>query len=453
MDSHSVWWIIVALGLGAIVGALWTRVRTQSQLITAQAQCDTLKERLDTLLADRKAVVNEFKVLADESLVAQQARADQQAAERLEHTQTLLDPVRDGLNALNQQITKMAAERAAMTAQLREQVGMVLTTSTELRNETNALSTALRKPQVRGAWGEMQLRRVVEIAGMVEHCSFVEQASSVTAADTRVRPDMTVLLGDGKCIHVDSKVPLAAFLDAQHTDDPGLQAQHMARFAENVKAHIDALSAKKYWTTNTSSPEFVVLFIPSETLGAEALAHFPELHEYAAQRNIVVATPTTLIGLLRAVAYGWRQSALAESAAEVFALGRELYERLTTLGANLGKLGRSLHASVNAYNATIGTVEHRVMVTARRFRDLKVTEAELAPMSGVDQLPRGLSAPELIDAEQQESIIGVSKSPTHSVTVSSPNSGDKLPALSSEEPLNRPVHRRTSHSGRSGPTR
>lgn len=395
MDGYSVWWILAALVIGVLLGALVVRGRLQVALATALAERDAATERLNTLLADRQSLADQFRVLADESLVAQQQRADQHAADRLERTQMVLDPVRDGLNALNERLIQVEAERATMTAQLREQVGLVMTAGAELRRETNALSTALRAPQVRGAWGEMQLRRVVEIAGMVDHCSFLEQASTTTSGDARVRPDMTVLLGDGKVVHVDAKVPLAAYLDARATDDPETQARHMSRFADNVKAHVDALSAKKYWTTDTGSPEFVVLFIPSEALGAEALSHFPELHEYAARRNTVIATPTTLIAMLRAVAYGWRQSALAESAAEVFALGRELHDRLSTLGTNLSRLGRSLQTSVSAYNATIGSVETRVMVTARRFRDLKVTDAQLAPLSGVEEQPRALSAPEL----------------------------------------------------------
>ena len=402
MDGYSVWWILAALVIGALLGALLVRGRLQVALATARAERDAATERLDTVLADRQSLANQFRVLADESLVAQQQRADQQADDRLERTQMVLDPVRDSLNALNERLVQVERERATMTAQLREQVGFVMQTGEDLRRETNVLSTALRKPQVRGAWGEMQLRRVVEIAGMVEHCSFVEQASSTTSGDARVRPDMTIMLGDGKIVHVDSKVPLAAYLDAQATEDPEIQARHLARFADNVKAHVDALSGKKYWTTDIGSPEFVVLFIPSEALGAEALAQAPDLHEYAAQRNIVIATPTTLIAMLRAVAYGWRQSALAESAAEVFTLGRELHERLSTLGANLDKLGRSLQSSVAAYNATIGSVEGRVMVTARRFRDLKVTDTDLAPLKGVDSLPRALSAPELLEHTDPE---------------------------------------------------
>ncbi|MGI5952669.1 MAG: DNA recombination protein RmuC, partial [Brooklawnia sp.] len=305
--------------------------------------------------------------------------------------------------ALNTRLGDVARDRAAMSAQLGEQVRTVQTTGETLRREANALSTALRRPQVRGAWGELQLKRVVEIAGMVEYCDFYQQASGTTSADKRIRPDMKVMLGEGKFVFVDAKVPLAAFLDAHETDDPAERADRLRQFAENVRGHIDALSGKEYWKADTGSPEFVVLFIPSEALAAEALSQRPDLHEYAAARNIILATPTTLIGLLRSVAYGWKQAALADSAAEVLALGRELYDRLVTMGAGFHKLGRALQSSVNHYNATVGSLEARVLVTARRFRDLKVTEAELSPPAGVEKSPRMLTAAELLaDAQDAE---------------------------------------------------
>ena len=240
------------------------------------------------------------------------------------------------------------------------------------------------------------MRRVVEIAGMLDHCDFFEQASGHTAADTRIRPDMQVMLGDGKFVYVDAKVPLSAFLDAQETADEAERESRLRQFADNVKSHVDALSAKKYWKADTHSPEFVVLFIPSEALASEAISQRPDLHEYASGRNIIIATPTTLIGMLRAVAYGWKQAALADSAAEVFGLGRELYDRLVTMGSHYQKLGRSLQQAVSHYNSTLGSLEGRVLVTARKFRDLQVSDAELSVGQGVEQAPRLLSAPELL---------------------------------------------------------
>ncbi|MCB0884057.1 MAG: DNA recombination protein RmuC, partial [Propionibacteriaceae bacterium] len=293
-----------------------------SAVAVAQTQRDAAIQRLEELTADREVLVNQFKVLADQTLQEQARRADAAAEQRLKHTEALMTPVKDSLAALNSQLTHVENQRHAQAAELGEQVRQVMATGESLRRETNALSTALRKPQVRGAWGELQLHRVVEIAGMLDHCDFYEQASGVTSADTRIRPDMKVMLGGGKFVYVDSKVPLSAFLDAQEATSDGDRQARLKQFGENVKSHVDQLSAKQYWKSDTGTPEFVVLFIPSEALGAEALAQRPDLHEYAAGRNIIVATPTTLIGLLRAVAYGWKQAALADSAAEVFALGR-----------------------------------------------------------------------------------------------------------------------------------
>jgi DNA recombination protein RmuC len=227
----------------------------------------------------------------------------------------------------------------------------------------------LRKPQIRGSWGETQLKRVAELAGMIERCDFDLQYT--TKADDRVmRPDMRVNLSGGKHIFVDAKVPLNAFLEAAEADDSNVKSEALMRYARNVRTHIDQLSSKQYWKAG-ETPEFVVLFLPNEMFFATALDQIPDLYDYAAARDVVLATPTTLIGMLRAVAYGWRQAALAESAAEVFRLGRELHEKLGLMGNRFDKLGRALRSSVNAYNETIATVEGTVLVRARKFRDLK----------------------------------------------------------------------------------
>ncbi len=249
---------------------------------------------------------------------------------------------------------------------------------------------------MRGQWGELQLRRVAEVAGMLEHCDFETQATTTSADGRTIRPDMKVTLAEGRFLYVDSKVPLASFLDALQSTDDHERGAGLQRFAANVRTHVDQLSTKEYFKAGTSSPEFVVLFIPSEALAAEALAQQPDLHEYAARRNVVIATPTTLIAMLRAVAYGWRQAALSEAAAEVFALGRELADRLAGMGTHFDKLGRSLTAAVRAYNVTLGSLETRVLVTGRRLRDLRVTEADLAAPAPVEEVPRPVTAPELL---------------------------------------------------------
>lgn len=378
-----------------------------SRLASMEAQRDAALQRAADLAADRVTLLDRFKVLSAETLAQQSRTVEASAEQRLQATEQVLAPVKESLQAMNERLAEVERSRASFTAELREQVRSVTVTGENLRRETNVLSTALRKPQVRGAWGELQLKRVVEIAGMVEHCDFLQQTTTTTSGDATIRPDMKVMLGEGKFLYVDSKVPLAAFLDAQEARDEASRNERLASFARNVKAHVDQLSGKRYWTADVGTPEFVVLFIPSEALAAEALSQLPDLHEYAAGKNIILATPTTLIGLLRAVAYSWKQAALADSAAEVFVLGRELYDRLGTLGSNFDKLGRSLQSSLKNYNAAVASMEGRVMVTARRFRDLQVTDTELRSPGAIDEPLRQISAPELVeDAGQVETIIG-----------------------------------------------
>jgi DNA recombination protein RmuC len=288
---------------------------------------------------------------------------------------------------------------------LRTQVSYVQQTGETLRRETAALVTALRKPQIRGSWGETQLKRVAEMAGMIERCDFDLQYTT-TADDRVMRPDMRVNLSGGKHVFVDAKVPLSAFLEAAETDDPEVKAEALMRYARQVRTHIDQLSSKQYWKA-AETPEFVVLFLPNEMFFATALDQIPNLYDYAAERDVVLATPTTLIGMLRAVAYGWRQEALAESAAEVFRLGRELYEKLGLLGNRFDKLGRALRTSVNAYNETIATVEGTVLVRARKFRDLNVSQKELPGPTQIDDAVRQIQATELVDdAVQVEPMVG-----------------------------------------------
>ena len=278
-------------------------------------------------------------------------------------------------------------------------------TGETLRRETAALVTALRKPQIRGSWGETQLRRVAEIAGMLDRCDF-ELQHTTRADDKLLRPDMRVNLAEGKHLFVDAKVPLAAFLDAAETDDEVVKAEALTRYARHVRTHVDQLSSKQYWKA-AETPEFVVLFLPNEMFFAAALDQIPDLYDYAAARDVVLATPTTLIGMLRAVAYGWKQAALAESAAEVFRLGRDLHDKLGLMGNRFDKLGRALRSSVNAYNETIATVEGTVLVRARKFRDLKVSDKELTGLTQIDDPVRQIQAPELVDdAVRVEPMVG-----------------------------------------------
>lgn len=367
-----------------------------AELASARAERDAAREAAERLRADRDALVAQFKALSAEQLAAQDKQADARAQERLRATEQLLRPVAETLARFSDRLTTVEKERVALATDLRNQVQAVQATGEHLRRETHALATALRKPHQRGAWGELQLKRVAEVAGMIEHCDFTTQHTT-SADDKAVRPDMRVSLGDGKCLFVDAKVPLASFLDAHEAADDASRSAALARFATNVRGHITQLSDKRYWQAEEGSPEFTILFLPSEALGAEALAQAPDLHEFAAARNIVLATPTTLIATLRAVAYGWKQAALAESAAEVFRLGRELHDRLGTMGNHFDRLGRAIERAVTAYNSTLSSLETRVLVSARRFSELRVSDAELTASSAVEEPVRRVSQAELVD--------------------------------------------------------
>ena len=375
---------------------------------SAEAQRDAALKRADELAADRQSMITEFKVLSAETLERQGRSADANAEQRLRATEQLMRPVRESLEAFHTRLAEVEKERVRLTTELVGQVQSVQATGERLRTETRSLVTALRKPHVRGHWGEQQLKRVVEIAGMVEHCDFVTQQTTSTSADQVIRPDLKVLLDGERFVWVDAKVPLSAFLDAYETDDDSQRERSLLAFAKNVRTHVDQLSAKSYYKSDIGTPEFVVLFLASEALAAEALRQAPDLNEYASARNIIIASPTTLIAMLRAVAYGWKQVALAESAAQVSELARELYDRLGTMGGHFDRIGRSLTASVRAYNEAVGSIEGRVFPTARRLRELHVTSKQLDQVAGVELAVRPITAPELVeDAVEVTPMIGV----------------------------------------------
>lgn len=378
-----------------------------AELAQARAERDAARDRAAKLAEDRESLVNQFKVLSSETLDKQGKAADQSATERLRKTEELINPLTEIMVKFSDRLAQVEKERVAMSTDLRNQVQAVQSTGEHLRNETRALATALRKPQVRGSWGEMQLRRVAEFAGMVDRCDFDLQATTTTSGDQTIRPDMRVNLTDNKFVYVDSKVPLSAFLDAYETEDDRTREEKLKQFAKNVKSHVDQLSGKQYWKASTSTPEFVVLFLPNEQFLFSALEQLPDLNEYAAGRDVVLATPNTLIALLRAIAYGWKQAALAESAADVLALGRELHERIVSLGGHVDKIGRSLGSAVTAYNAAVGSLESRVLVTARKLNELQVTDKELKSPNMVDEPVRRIVAGELVaDAAQTAPMIG-----------------------------------------------
>jgi DNA recombination protein RmuC len=317
----------------------------------------------------------------------------------------LVAPIRESLAKVEAQVGEVEKDRVEAYATLRQQVRHMHQTSEQLRVETSQLVAALRAPQVRGRWGEHQLRRIVEVSGMVEHCDFTEQATSTTI-DGTLRPDMVVTLAGGKNVVVDAKVPFSAYLEAMESRDERHRSTRLDAHARHLRSHVDALGSKAYWERFDPSPEFVVLFVPADTFLDAALQREPTLLEHAFSRNVVLATPSTLVALLRTIAFTWRQEALAANAAQVHALGRELHSRIATMGGHLGKLGSSLNTAVSRYNEAIGSLEGRVLVTARKFADLHVTTDSLETPKQVEVVGRQLQAPELI-ASETEALIAI----------------------------------------------
>lgn len=277
--------------------------------------------------------------------------------------------LREGMERLHDQLRDLEHARVSWQGQLHQQVSDMRLSNDELRRETHALSTALRTPQVRGRWGELHLRRAVELAGLVDRCDFSEQVHLTREGDTAARPDLVVRLAGGGSVPVDAKVPLDAYLDAVAATEDSARSAHLARHAKAMRHHVDALAAKRYWRAVPGSPEFVVLFVPAESFLAAALDSDPALIDDAAAKRVVLASPTTLIALLRTVAHGWSHAELAEQAGEVHRLGRELHERLQRFAGHLDQVGRSLAGAVGHYNQAVGSLESRVLVAARRLGD------------------------------------------------------------------------------------
>jgi DNA recombination protein RmuC len=355
-----------------------------------------LSDAFKALSAEALQMNNQsFLDLARTTMTAFQEHARGDLERRQVAITELVAPVRQSLEKVDQQIQAIEKDRAGAYEGLRQQVLSLAETQRELRSETGNLVRALRTPAARGRWGEIQLRRVVELAGMLDHCDFREQVQ-VGEEGNRLRPDLVVRLPGGKTIVVDAKAPVEAYLDASMAAEEGPRREALGRHARHVREHLRQLGGKAYWSQFAESPEFVVLFLPGENFFSGALEIDPGLIEAGIDNGVIVATPTTLIALLRAVAYGWRQERLTQNARQVSELGAELYKRLFDMGAHMDRLGARLGDAVTSYNRAVGTLENRVLVSARRFRDLQAIGGEALPEpSPVDVAARALQSPEL----------------------------------------------------------
>jgi DNA recombination protein RmuC len=421
-------WLLIGLVAGAavVVAALRPRLRSltlevaraselERDLVRARSDLEheraRAQERIATITDAQERLSASFKALSAEALqssmaqLSELARAQLQAAQaeakgdldqRRQAVEQLVAPLREQLGRVDAQLLALDQERRESRGRLEAQLRTLTETGEKLRTETGALVTALRKPNARGQWGQMQLRNVVELAGMVRHCDFVEQ-SSLAGDEVALRPDMIVSLPGGKQVVVDAKAPLQGVLDAYQARDEEERQRHLRDHARLLRKHVKALAEKQYWAGLDSAPDLVVMFLPGEHLYSAALEADPALIEDAMARRVLIATPTTLLAMLRAVAYGWQQERVAESAQAISDLGRELHGRLVKLSSLLATLGSRLNSTVRAYNDTVGSYEARVLPAARRFGDHgAVAEGrELPALEHVTVSARSVHADEL----------------------------------------------------------
>ncbi len=401
------------LAVGALLG-LWIGRRREQRLavdlavaqshLKTQEQLDkervaALEQAMIKLTSDFDSVAGQslransevFLKLAREHLGTHHQAAAASLVEREKAIETMVAPIREALLKTEQQISRIEKERAESFGSLRASIESVTLGQQALQRETRGLVTALRRPEVRGQWGELTLKRLVELAGMVDHCDFNEQVQMRSADDTVVRPDMIVHMPDGRDLVVDVKTPLDAYLDAVDAPTDEARAAALKRHANAVVERVRQLSAKSYWAQFEKSPDFVILFIPGDQFLSAALGENPSLLEDAIRQDVIITTPSSLVALLKAVAYGWRQTALAENAEKIRSLAEDLYKRLGVFTAHLTKLGRNLGQSVDAYNSAVGSLERQVLPGARKFTELGVRpDRTIEESEPVDKLVRDL---------------------------------------------------------------
>ncbi len=379
--------------------------RVETQL---EAEQHSGREKLQLLNETQQQLEQKFRALSSQALVEnnqnflelakatlesfqQQAQGDLET--RQQAINQLVQPLQESLHKVDQKIEQLEQKRSGAYARLDEQLKSLLNSQLKLESETGNLVRALRTPAVRGRWGEIQLRKVVEMAGMVNYCDFVEQE---TADSGRLRPDMIIKLPNGRNIIVDSKAPLQAYLESLEADNDQQRTAHLVHHARQIRDHLQKLAAKNYWEQFQPTPEFVVLFLPGETFFSAALEQDPALIEAGVDQKVLLATPTTLIALLRSVAYGWRQEQLTENAEAISQLGREIYDRLATLTQHFSQMGKNLERAVDSYNKGMASLDSRVLVSARKFKELGAgSSKDIDPLEQVEKTPRTPQLPEV----------------------------------------------------------
>ena len=427
--------VVLAIAFGAALHRIATRASTadllaraarlpQAEQALAVARAELEHERAAS--AEKIALLNQakdelqasFKALSLDALRSNSESFMQLAQAKLEQKEKavehLVAPIKESLQKVEGEVKLLEQARREAYGSLVQQLDSLSRDQGQLRIQTANLVTALRAPHVRGRWGEMQLKRVVEMAGMLAHCDFVEQRTATDADGRMLRPDLVVKLPAGKNVVVDAKAPLHAYLDALEATDDDVRRARMSDHARQVREHIHKLGAKAYWQQFSPTPDFVVMFLPDETFFKAALEHEPALIEVAVQAGVIPATPTTLIALLRTVAYGWQQETVAESARAVSELGRELYARVGTFAKHLASVGRGLDGAVGAFNQAVGSLESRVLVAARRFEEHGIGhDGALPELRPIEKSVRPLQALELTegrDADEDDAALSTSAS-------------------------------------------